>query len=117
MNSVNLIGNLTKDPELKELPSGSSVCKLRLAVNDRVKQGEEWVDYVNYFDVTVFGTQGENVAKFQGKGNRVGVSGRLRWREWESEAGKRQAVEVVADRVDFLTPKGDAAKADDDIPF
>jgi single-strand DNA-binding protein len=104
INRVTITGNLTRDPELKSLQSGTSVCKLRVAVNSRRKdQSGEWVDKPNYFDVTVWGAQGENCATYLAKGRPVAVDGRLDWREWETqEGGKRQAVEIIADTVQFL---------------
>ena len=105
INSVVVTGNLTRDPELRSLPSGTSVCKLRVAVNSRRKDGAsgEWVDKPNYFDVTVWGAQGENCANYLSKGRPVAVQGRLDWREWETQEGqKRQAVEIIADSVQFL---------------
>jgi single-strand DNA-binding protein len=144
INRVVLVGNLTKDPELRHTPSGTAVCKLRLAVNTRQKDQAtgEWGDKPNYFDVTVWGNQGESCAQYLAKGRPVGVDGRLDWREWEdSQSGqKRQAVEIIADSVQFLGSRGEseggqyipssdvsadqsdfvragAANADDDIPF
>ena len=104
INRVIITGNLTRDPELRNLQSGTSVCKLRIAVNTRRKgAGGEWEDRANYFDVTVWGAQGENCATYLQKGRPVAVDGRLEWREWESQdGGKRQAVEIVADTVQFL---------------
>jgi single-strand DNA-binding protein len=105
LNRVIITGNLTKDPELRSTPGGTSVCKLRVAVNSRRKdQSGEWVDKPNYFDVTVWGAQGENCATYLSKGRPVAVDGRLDWREWEASdgSGKRQAVEIVADSVQFL---------------
>ena len=103
INRVVMTGNLTADPELRSTPSGASICKLRLANNTREKRGDEWTDYANYFDVTVWGAQGENVAKYMSKGSPVCVDGRLRWREWTDKDGnKRQGVEVIADSVQFL---------------
>ena len=105
INSVTITGNLTKDPELRSTPSGTSVCKLRVAVNSRRKDGAsgEWVDKPNYFDVTVWGAQGENCANYLSKGRPVAVQGRLDWREWENQEGqKRQAVEIIANEVQFL---------------
>ena len=101
INTVALTGNLTRDPELKQTQAGS-VCKLRVANNSRKKQDNEWVDAPNYFDVIVWGAQGENVAQYLSKGRKVAITGRLRWREWESEQGKRQAVEIHADNVAFI---------------
>jgi single-strand DNA-binding protein len=105
INVVVLTGNLTRDPELRSTPSGTSVCKLRVAVNSRRKDGStgEWVDKPNYFDVTVWGAQGENCATYLSKGRPVAVEGRLDWHEWEDNDGnKRQGVEVIANSVQFL---------------
>jgi single-strand DNA-binding protein len=105
INRVIITGNLTRDPELRSLQSGTQVCKLRVAVNSRRKdQSGEWVDKPNYFDVTVWGAQGENCATYLSKGRPVAIDGRLDWREWEAQdgSGKRQAVEIVADTVQFL---------------
>jgi single-strand DNA-binding protein len=110
INRVVLTGNLTADPELRALPSGSSVCKLRVACNTRRKSASgEWEDKPNYFDVTVWGAQGENCARFLSKGRPVAIDGRLEWREWESQEGqKRQAVDIIADSVQFLGGRDDA---------
>jgi len=104
INVVVITGNLTRDPELRSTPSGTSVCKLRVAVNSRRKdQSGQWVDKPNYFDVTVWGAQGENCANYLSKGRPVAVEGRLDWREWEDkEGGKRQSVEIIANSVQFL---------------
>ncbi len=110
INSVVITGNLTRDPELRTTPNGTSVCKLRVAVNSRRKdQSGEWVDKPNYFDVTVWGAQGENCANYLSKGRPVAVDGRLEWREWEAQdgSGKRQAVEIIASSVQFLGSRGD----------
>ena len=146
INRVTLTGNLTRDPELRTTPSGTPVCSLRLAVNTRRKDASgEWVDKPNYFDVTIWGRQGENAAQYLEKGRPVALDGRLEWREWEDKEGnKRQNVEIVADTVQFLgsregggengsrfTPQSDVPadtsdfqtapagprSADDDIPF
>ena len=112
LNVVAITGNLTKDPELRSTPNGTSVCKLRVAVNSRRKDGQsgEWVDKPNYFDVTVWGAQGENCANYLSKGRPVAVEGRLDWREWEAQDGsKRQAVEIVANSVQFLGSRSDNA--------
>ena len=108
VNRVVLVGNLTRDPEQRNTNSGMTVVSIRLAVNTRQKQGDEWAEKPNYFDVTVFGAVADNCAKYLAKGRAVAVDGRLDWREWESENGKRQAVQVIADTVQFLGAKGDA---------
>ncbi len=106
INTVTITGNLTRDPDLRNLPSGASVCELRVAVNGRRKDGAsgEWVDKPNFFDVTVWGAQGENCAKYLAKGRGVAITGELDWREWQDkETGKnRQAVGIKANVVQFL---------------
>lgn len=108
LNRVVIVGNLTRDPELKALPSGMSVCRLGVAVNHRRKnqQTGEWVEEPNYFDVEVFGNQADNCARYLSKGRGVAVDGRLRWRQWEAQDGtKRSAVDIVADNVQFIGPR------------
>jgi single-strand DNA-binding protein len=110
INRVVLTGNLTRDPELRSTQSGMSVCSLRIASNTRRKNQAtgEWEDKPNFFDVTVWGAQGENCARFLSKGRPVALDGRLEWREWEGQDGnKRQSVEIVADAVQFLGSRDD----------
>ena len=140
---VTLVGNLTRDPELRQTPNGTSVCQLGVAVNSSYKDSSgQWVEKPNFFDVVVWGAQGENCAKYLSKGRQVAVNGRLDQRSWEAQDGsKRSKVEVVADTVMFIggqgearepaprgdkQPKDDAAAEDDfrdidfggdDIPF
>jgi single-strand DNA-binding protein len=105
INRVVMTGNLTSDPELRSLPSGTSVCELRLACNGRRKDqaSGEWVESPNYFNVKVWGAHGENVARYLSKGSPVAIDGRLDWREWETQDGsKRQAVDIIAESVEFL---------------
>jgi single-strand DNA-binding protein len=111
INRVVLVGNLTRDPEMKHLPSGTALCSLRIAVNTRRKdESGQWTDKPNYFDVSVWGNQGESCAQYLSKGRPVAIDGRLEWREWEATdgSGKRQAVEIVADNVQFLGSRGDS---------
>ena len=125
INRVVLTGNLTRDPELRNLPSGTAVCSMRLAVNTRRKDAQgQWVDKPNYFDITVWGAQGENCAQYLAKGRPVAVDGRLEWREWQDKetGAKRQAVDIIADSVQFLGGRDDnggngGGGSDDDIPF
>src|SRR6478735_3787079 len=110
INRVVLVGNLTRDPEMKHLPSGTALCSLRVAVNTRRKdESGQWTDKPNYFDVSVWGAQGESCAQYLAKGRPVAIDGRLEWREWEATdgSGKRQAVEIVADNVQFLGSRND----------
>jgi single-strand DNA-binding protein len=112
INRVVLTGNLTSDPDLRSLQSGMSLCKLRVACNTRRKNNAtgEWEDKPNYFDVTVWGAQGENCARFLSKGRPVAIDGRLEWREWETqEGGKRQAIDIIADSVQFLGGRDEGA--------
>lgn len=135
LNSVNVSGNLTRDPELRATPSGTSVLNVRIAVNDRVKDPSsgEWTDRPNYFDVDLFGRRADALAGILARGMKVAIGGRLRWREWETnEGGKRQAVSIVADTVELMQQRDGSAPApvrqapaadsgplegDDDIPF
>ncbi|MGH2853286.1 MAG: single-stranded DNA-binding protein [Solirubrobacteraceae bacterium] len=110
INRVVLIGRLTRDPELRELPSGHSVCKLRVACNGIRRDPEgEFRERPHFFDVATFGGLAENVARYMHKGRLVAIDGRLEWSEWEIADGspgvgqqKRQAVSVVAETVQFL---------------
>jgi len=111
VNVVVLVGNLTRDPELRATGGGTSVCKLGLAVNERAKDPTtgEWGERPNYFDIDVFGAQAESCAQYLAKGRQVAIEGRLRWRSWETQDGqKRSAVSVVANNVQFIGPR-DAA--------
>ena len=104
INRVVLVGRLTRDPELRALPSGTSVCGLRVACSSSRKDADgEYHERPNYFDVSVYGAAAESVSRYMRKGSRVGIDGRLEWREWETaDQQKRQAVSVVADTVQFL---------------
>lgn len=139
-NKVILIGNLTRDPEMRYTPSGTAVTTLPLAVNRRFRQGEEMREDVCYIDVVVFGRQAESCSQYLTKGSGAIVDGRLSQRRWEAEDGtKRSKHEVVAQDVRFMPRREGAAMAsgetarpapagrgadvgppdftDDDIPF
>ena len=128
INAVTISGNLTRDPEIRQLPSGNSVCNIRIAHNERVKSGGDWTDRPQYFDVTVWSGLGEYIARTLTKGEKVVVHGRLKWREFEVDGHKRQAVDITADSV-IPVPRSDKpgpteemdapsrAGADEDIPF
>ena len=109
INRVTLVGRLTRDPELRHLPSGSPVLEMGLAVNGRQQDsGGNWVDKPNFFDVKVYGNQAEFLSQYLQKGRRVGVDGRLDWRSWEAQDGsKRSKVDVVAQTVQFLDSRQD----------
>ena len=102
INRVTITGNLTRDPDLRSLPSGMAVCELGVAVNHRRKDNatDQWIEEPNFFNVVVFGAQGENCAQYLSKGRPVAVDGRLRWSSWEDKngGGKRSKVEIVARR-------------------
>jgi single-strand DNA-binding protein len=110
INTVTVSGNLTRDPELRNLPgSETAVCSLRIAHNERFKDASgEWADRTAYFDVTIWRGLGEWMARNLHKGQKVVVSGRLRWREWEGQNNeKRQAVDITADSVVPVVRDGD----------
>ncbi len=110
INRVIITGNLTKDPDVNALPgSGTTVCSLRIACNGRRRTSEgQWEEQPNFFDVTVWGAQGENCGRYLSKGRAVAIDGRLRWREWTTTEGqKRQAVDIVAESVQFLGGRED----------
>jgi single-strand DNA-binding protein len=114
INRVVLVGRLTSDPELRALPSGTSVCGLRLACNATRKNADgDYTEKPNFFNVSVFGATGESVHRYMSRGRRVAIDGRLDWREWETpEGGKRQAVDVVAESVQFLDGRRDHGDSD-----
>ncbi|GIK76541.1 MAG: hypothetical protein BroJett022_02310 [Actinomycetes bacterium] len=111
INRVIITGNLTRDPELRALPSGTEVCQLGVAVNGRRKnqQTGQWEEEPNFFDVTVFGAQGQNCAQYLSKGRPVAIDGRLRWSSWEDKngGGRRSKVDIVAQTVQFLGGRGE----------
>lgn len=130
INTVAISARLTKDPELRHTQSEKAVTELRVANNRRVKQGEEWVDVPNYFSVIAWESLATIAAQKCKTGDLIYVVGRLQWREWESDAGKREKVEIIADRIEgeafFRTAETTGAAAepgssqgasDDDIPF
>jgi len=128
-NKVLLMGNLTRDPELRFTPSGSALAKFGLAVNRKYKAGDEWKEEVCFVDITVWGKQAENCAEYLSKGRPVFVEGRLQFSSWETDDGqKRNKLEVVAEKVQFLgrpegggksgmAPEMDDMPVKDDIPF
>ncbi len=134
-NKVILLGNLTRDPEVRYTPSGTAVASFAIAVNRRYKQGDETKDEVSYIDIVVFGKQAEACGQYLNKGDGILVDGRLQQRRWDDkETGqKRSKVEVVAQSVNFMPKRsGQAAAAssrgeaepmpeppvgEDDIPF
>ena len=128
INHTTISGNLTRAPELRRLDSGQAVCNIRIAHNERRKDGAgEWIDVPSYFDVTIWSGLGEWVAENIKKGQQVVIAGRLRWREYEVDGTKRQAVDITADSIVPVQRTGAAATdpaegfepaaGGDDIPF
>jgi single-strand DNA-binding protein len=102
------MGNLTRDPELRQIPSGQSVCQFSLALNRSYKGADgEWQEATDYIDVVAWGPLGERVAQYVTKGRPVLVNGRLQSRSWEQDGQKRSKVEVNAQDVTFLGGRGD----------
>jgi len=102
LNRVVLIGRLTRDAELKYTSSGQAVCKFSIAVNRRKKNGDQWEDEANYFDIVVWGKQGESLHPYLTKGKMVGVDGELRQDRWQQEGQNRSKVEVIANNIQLL---------------
>jgi len=107
LNQVFLMGNLTRDPELRQTPSGQSVCSFSLALNRSYKdQSGEWQEATDYIDIVAWGPLGERVSQYLSKGRRCLVQGRMQSRSWEQEGQKRSKVEVLANDVTFLDSRG-----------
>ena len=111
VNQVILMGNLTRDPEVRQTPSGQSVCSFSLALNRAYKdQSGNWQEATDYIDVVAWGPLGERVAQYVTKGRRVLVQGRLQSRSWEQDGQKRSKVEVLANDVTFLDGRGEGGE-------
>jgi single-strand DNA-binding protein len=107
-NQVTLMGNLTRDPDLRQIPSGQSVCSFSLALNRSYKGSDgNWQEATDFVDVVAWGPLGERVAQYVTKGRPVLVSGRLQSRQWEQDGQKRNKLEVVANDVTFLGGRGE----------
>lgn len=103
-NQLQLIGNLTKDPEMRSMPDGKPVCRLSVATNHKLGGGKP--DEVLYVDVSAFGKMAENCGQYLAKGRKIFVQGRLKKREWEYEGKKHSALEIIASDIKFLSAKG-----------
>lgn len=111
-NQVTLMGNLTRDPELRQTPNGQSVCSFSLALNRSYKDSSgEWQEMTDYVDIVAWGPLGERVAQYVTKGRPVLVSGRLQSSSWEQDGKKRTKVEVNAQDVTFLGGRGEGGEA------
>ena len=140
INVVMLVGRLTRDAELKYTPSGYAISKFSLAVNRRRKQGDQWVDEVNYFDHSLFGKRAEALNQYLTKGTQVAIQGELRQNRWEQDGQNRSKIEITVNDIELLgsargssqgggrpqgssqgggdyTPPAPADNFDDDIPF
>ncbi|MDR2516371.1 MAG: single-stranded DNA-binding protein [Spirochaetaceae bacterium] len=109
INHVVLVGRLTRDAELKYTAGGQAVCKFSVAVNRRKKSGDQWVDEANFFDIVLWGRQGEALNQYLVKGKLVGVDGELRQDRWEQDGQNRSKVEIVANNLQLLGGTGPAS--------
>ncbi|MGV8084021.1 MAG: single-stranded DNA-binding protein [Coriobacteriia bacterium] len=135
INRVVLTGRLTRDPELKALPDGTPILAIRLAFSTRKRDAQgQWGDVSNYVDVSMFGQRAESLSRLLEKGRLIGVDGKLRWREWQTNEGeKRSAIDIAADSIELIGGRSDSSGErsyaapepapgpgpvfDDDIPF
>ena len=102
INHVVLVGRLTRDAELKYTAGGQAVCKFSIAINRRRKSGDQWEDEANYFDIVVWGRQGESLAQYLLKGKQVGIDGELRQDRWQQDGQNRSKVEIFANNLQLL---------------
>jgi len=109
LNHVTLIGRLTRDAELKYTAGGQAVCKFSIAVNRRKKNGDQWEDEANFFDIVVWGRQGESLQSYLVKGKMVGVGGELKQDRWQQDGQNRSRIEVIANYVQLLGGGGGGA--------
>lgn len=112
-NKVVLLGNLTRDVDLRYIPSGMAVANVGIAINDRRKKGEEWIDEVSFIDLTLWGRQAEVASEYTQKGSQVLIEGRLKTESWETEGVKKSKVGVVVEKLQLLGSKGSKPKTDD----
>ncbi len=106
-NRVILIGNLTRDPEIKYLPSGMAVSEIGLAINDRRKgQNGEWIEETTFVDITLWGRTAEVVSEYVTKGSPLFVEGRLKLDQWEKDGKKNYKLKVIGDRIQLIGAKG-----------
>ena len=116
INTAIITGNLTRDPELRQTASGTSVLQFSVAVNDRVRVNGEWNDRANYIDCSVFGSRAESLSKLLHKGSKVAVQGKLHWYSWEKNGEKRSKVEIWPDTVELLTPRNQGSQGQNFAP-
>lgn len=129
INRVNISGNLTRDPALRQTQGGMAILSIGVAVNDRRKnqQTGEWEDVPNFVDCVMFGSRAEKVAQYLAKGTKVAIEGKLRWSQWEKDGAKRSKLEVIVDEIEFMSRGGSQGQRqqqtasadlyDENIPF
>ncbi|MCL2136365.1 MAG: single-stranded DNA-binding protein [Coriobacteriia bacterium] len=137
INKVIITGNLTRDPELRSTPAGSSVLSFGVAVNDRRRNSStgEWENYANFVDCSIFGARAEALSKILVKGMKVAIEGKLRYSSWERDGQRRSKLDVNVDEIEFLSrsngsesnpvavsdieipPAPEITVYDEDIPF
>ena len=106
-NRVILMGRITRDIEVRYVSSGMAVTDIGLAVNDRRKKGDEWVEETSFFDVTLWGRTAEVAGEYLGKGSSLFVEGRLKQETWEADGQKRSKVKVIGEKIQFIGGKGE----------
>lgn len=104
-NRVVIVGNLTRDVELRYTPTGTAVTDIALAINDRVKKNDQWVDEVNFFDVTLWGRTAEVAGEYLSKGSSVLIEGKLKQDRWEQEGKTRSKVKIVGEKMQMLSSR------------
>lgn len=109
-NRVILVGNLTRDPELRHIPSGTAVAEIGMAINDRVKKGDQWIDETTFVDITLWGRTAEVANEYLSKGSPALVEGRLKLDTWEKDGQKRSKLKVVGDKMQLLGGKSDSSQ-------
>ena len=107
VNKVFLMGNLTRDPEIRHTPAGTAVCDLGVAVNERVKVNDQWQDRAHFFDVTCWARTAEVANEYLRKGSPLHVEGKLSFEQWEKDGQKRSKVKVVCERLQLLGSKNE----------
>jgi len=106
INHVIIVGRLVRDAELKYTNSGMAVCKFSIAVNRRKKDGDQWVEEANFFDIVLWGKSGESINQYLVKGKQVGIEGELRQDRWEQDGQNRSKIEIFATNVQLLGGQG-----------
>lgn len=109
-NRVILMGNITRDIEVRYISSGTAVTDITLAVNDRRKKGDEWIEETSFIDVTLWGRNAEVVGEYLGKGSPLFVEGRLKQETWETDGQKKSKIKVIGERTQFIGGKGSGGR-------